>query len=34
MFCICSQVNVGFWHKADIEARPLDVCFTPKSGHS
>jgi len=25
--------NVRFGPKADIEACPRDVCFTPKSGH-
>jgi len=25
--------NVRFGSKADIEACPRDVCFTPKSGH-
>ena len=27
------MANVRFGSKADIEARPLDVRFTPKSGH-
>jgi hypothetical protein len=26
-------VHVRFGSKADIEARPVNVCFTPKSGH-
>jgi len=26
--------DVRFGSKADIEARPVDVCFTPKSGHA
>jgi hypothetical protein len=26
--------NVRFGSKADIAARPVNVCFTPESGHS
>ena len=26
-------INVRFGSKADIGARPRNVCFTPKSGH-
>ena len=29
-----SHANVRFGSKADIEGRPADVRFTPKSGHS
>jgi len=29
-----SPSNVRFGSKADIDARPRNVCFTPKSGHS
>ncbi len=27
------EANVRFWSKADMELAPVDVRFTPKSGH-
>ncbi len=29
-----SVTNVAFWLQADIQPPEIDVCFTPKSGHS
>jgi hypothetical protein len=31
--CEGARVNVRFGSKADIDARPADVRFTPNSGH-
>ncbi len=28
------HLNVASWLKADIQPPKIDVCFTPKSGHS
>ncbi|MCZ6745059.1 MAG: hypothetical protein O7D31_10350, partial [Alphaproteobacteria bacterium] len=28
------SVNVRFWLQADIQSPEIEVCFTPKSGHS
>jgi hypothetical protein len=30
----CLKSDIRFGSKADIAVRPINVCFTPKSGHS